>query len=101
MDRQQSKMLMLSTNVDKKSLETEFSIAICHPTGKQLAIKYTVSSDFWLLRAFSIAAYLVWLRPSWIVHSKSRLSLKEHLNTDFAAIELELGSIFFIKFTVN
>ena len=26
-------MLILSTNVDKKSLEIEFSIAICHPTG--------------------------------------------------------------------
>ena len=35
------------------------------------------------------------------MHSESRLSLKEHLDTDFAAIELELGSIFFIKFTVN
>ena len=26
-------MLKLSTNVDKKSLETEFSVAICHITG--------------------------------------------------------------------
>ena len=26
-------MLILSTNVDQKSLETEFSIAICRPTG--------------------------------------------------------------------
>ena len=32
-DRWQSKTLMLSTNVDGKSLETEFSIAICRPTG--------------------------------------------------------------------
>ena len=31
-DRQQSKMFTLSMNVDKKSLETEFSIAICRPT---------------------------------------------------------------------
>ena len=29
----QSKLLILLTNVDKKSLETEFSIAICRPTG--------------------------------------------------------------------
>ena len=27
------KTLTLSTNVDEKSLETEFSIAICRPTG--------------------------------------------------------------------
>ena len=31
--RLQSKTLILSTNVDQKSLETEFSIAICRPTG--------------------------------------------------------------------
>ena len=35
--RRQSKTLILSTDIDKKSLETEFSIAICRPT---------VSSDF-------------------------------------------------------
>ena len=32
-DRRQSKMLILSTNVDKKSLETEFLIAICRLAG--------------------------------------------------------------------
>ena len=32
-DRWQSKPLILSTNVDQKSLETVFSIAICRPTG--------------------------------------------------------------------
>ena len=31
--RRQSKTSMLSTNVDQKSLETEFSIGICRPTG--------------------------------------------------------------------
>ena len=31
--RRQSKTLILSTNKDKKSLKTEFSIAICRPTG--------------------------------------------------------------------
>ena len=31
--RRQLKMPILSTNLDKKSLETEFSIAICRPTG--------------------------------------------------------------------
>ena len=30
---QQLKMSILSTNVDQKSLETEFSIAICSPNG--------------------------------------------------------------------
>ena len=31
-DRWQSKMLILLTNIDQKSLEIEFSIAICRPT---------------------------------------------------------------------
>ena len=31
--RQQPKTLILSTNVDQKSLETVFSIAMCRPTG--------------------------------------------------------------------
>ena len=34
-DRGQSKMLKLSMNVDKISLETEFSIAICRLTGNK------------------------------------------------------------------
>ena len=38
-DRQQSKTLILSTNVDKKTLETEFSIAICRPTGDKWQLK--------------------------------------------------------------
>ena len=37
---QQSKTLILSTNVNQKLLETEFSIAIC-----QMAIENTVSSN--------------------------------------------------------
>ena len=32
-------MLLLSTNVDKKLLETEFSIAICRPTGNKWQLK--------------------------------------------------------------
>ena len=32
-------MLILSTNVDQKSLETEFSIAICRPTGDKCQSK--------------------------------------------------------------
>ena len=58
--RRQSKKLILSTNVDQKSLKTEFSIAICRPTGDKwqsktlfLAILTRVRR---LLRAFSIAA---------------------------------------------
>ena len=32
--RRQSKTLILSTNIDKNLLETEFAIGICRPTGK-------------------------------------------------------------------
>ena len=32
-DRRQSKTLILSTNVDLRSLKTEFLIAVCRPTG--------------------------------------------------------------------
>ena len=32
-DRQQSKTLILSTNIDQKSLGIEFLIVICRPTG--------------------------------------------------------------------
>ena len=32
-------MLILSMNVDKKLLETEFSIAICRPTGNKWQLK--------------------------------------------------------------
>ena len=38
----QSKTLILSTNVDQKSLETGFSIAICHPF-----FDCHVSPDWW------------------------------------------------------
>ena len=35
----QSKTSILSTNVDRKSLETEFSIDICRPTGDKWQLK--------------------------------------------------------------
>ena len=38
-DRRQSKALILSANVDKKMFETEFSIAICRPTGDTWKLK--------------------------------------------------------------
>ena len=51
-DRGQSKTLILSMKVDQKSLETEFLIAICRPTGDKwqsktlfLAIFYLCSSS--------------------------------------------------------
>ena len=44
--RRQSKTLILSRNVDHKSIETVFSIAICRPTVRQMAIENTVSIDF-------------------------------------------------------
>ena len=44
--RRQSKTPILSRNVDQKSLETEFSIAICC---QLMAIENTVSIDFFYL----------------------------------------------------
>ena len=44
--RRQSKTLLLSTNVDQKSLETEFSIAICRPTGAKLQSKTLLLAIF-------------------------------------------------------
>ena len=45
--RLQSKMLILSTNVDKKSLETEFLIAICRPTGDKWQTKTLFLLNFY------------------------------------------------------
>ena len=45
--RRQSKTLILATNVDKKkSLETEFSIAICRPSGDKWLSKTLFLSIF-------------------------------------------------------
>ena len=44
--RRQSKMSILSTNVDQKSLETEFSIVICRPTGYKYISKTLFLSIF-------------------------------------------------------
>ena len=64
--RRQSKTLIVSPNVDQKSFETEFSIAIC----RRLATNCNRKHCFYrflirvrrLLRAFSIAAYQVWVK---------------------------------------
>ena len=45
-DRRQSKTLILSMNVDQKSLETDFFVAICRPTSDKWQSKNSVSSDF-------------------------------------------------------
>ena len=45
-DRQQLKMLILSTKVDKKLLETEFLIDICHPTGDKWQSKTLFPATF-------------------------------------------------------
>ena len=45
-NRRQSKTLILSVSIGKKLVETEFSIAICCPTGNKWQLKNTVSSDF-------------------------------------------------------
>ena len=62
--RRQSKTSILSTNVDQKSLETEFSIAICRPSGDKWQSKTQFLAIFdarsSILRAFSIAVYPVW-----------------------------------------
>ena len=49
-DKRQSKTLILSTNVGRKALEKEFSIAICRPSGDKWQSKNTVSIDFFYPR---------------------------------------------------
>ena len=44
--RRQSKTMILSTNVDHKSLETEFSIAICRPIGDKWQSKTLLLAIF-------------------------------------------------------
>ena len=46
-DRRQSKTLILSMNLDEKSLETEFFYCHLSPNWQQMAIENTVSRDFW------------------------------------------------------
>ena len=55
--RRQSKTLILSTNVDKKSLETEFLIAIMSPNWRQMTIKNTVSCDFFNPRSSAVLTH--------------------------------------------
>ena len=45
--RRQSKTPILSRNVDQKSLETEFSIAICRHTGDKRQLKTLFLSIFY------------------------------------------------------
>ena len=62
--RRQSKTPIQSRNVDQKSIETLFSIAICRPTGDKWQSKTLFLFDFIsvprLFNTFSIAAYPVW-----------------------------------------
>ena len=44
-DRWQSKTLILSTIVDQKLLDTEFSIAFFSPVWRQMSIENTLSTD--------------------------------------------------------
>ena len=59
----QSKTIIRSTNIDQKSLETEFSIVICRPTGDKWQSKTLILAIFdprsSIVSAFLIAAYLV------------------------------------------
>ena len=61
-----AKTLILSTNIDQKSLETESSIAICRPTGDKWQSKTLFLASLIrvrrLLRSFSIAVYPVFMR---------------------------------------
>ena len=45
-DRQQLKIIIISTNRDKKSLETEFLMAICRPTGDKWQSKTLFLASF-------------------------------------------------------
>ena len=45
-DRRQSKTILLSANVDQNSLETEFSIGICRPTGDKWQSKTLFLASF-------------------------------------------------------
>ena len=62
-DKLQSETLILSVNVDKKLLETEFSIAVCRPTGDKWQSKTLFLAIFDLhsgnVKRGLIAAYLV------------------------------------------
>ena len=65
--RRQSKTPILSRNVDQKSIETLFSIAICRPTGDKWQSKTLFLSIFdprsSIVGDVSIAAYPVWYWP--------------------------------------
>ena len=81
--RRQSKMPILSRNVDQKSIETGFSIAICCPTGNNGAICCPTGNNgnkkhcfylflirvCWLLIMFSIAAYPMCYIYPYMYHS--------------------------------
>ena len=62
-DRQQSKTLILSTNIHQKSLETVFLIAICRQSGDKWQSKTLFLTIFylrsWLVLTISIDAYPV------------------------------------------
>ena len=45
-DRRQSKMLILSTNIDQKPLETVFSIAMCRQSGDKWQLKILFPAIF-------------------------------------------------------
>ena len=57
-------MSILSTNVDIKLLETEFSIAICGPTGDKCQSKTLFLAIFdphsLIVKSVFVAAYRVW-----------------------------------------
>ena len=74
-DRRQSKTLILSTNIDQKSLETQFLIAFCRPTGNKWPLKtlfYAILIRvFRLLGAFSFV-------PIRCVYSSLKVKLSQH-----------------------
>ena len=60
-DRLQSKTLILLTNVDHKSLETEILITICCPTDSKWQSKILFLEILYLPSTIvKIAAYVVW-----------------------------------------
>ena len=66
-------MLILSKNVDQKSLETEFSIVICRPSGDKWQSKTLFLLIFdppsSIIKSILIAPYLVWYQKlvNWFV----------------------------------
>ena len=75
-DRRQSKTLILSTKVDRKSLETEFSIAIGRPSSDKWQSKILFLATFYL--RMSIVKSIFDCRLSDVIHVKKCVHLSHY-----------------------